>query len=116
MPATVTITGDTAAALRLAKYGVDALHLKDPLDAAADYAEGQIKATHRDRTGRLRRSFTGGDQYRDVTDDGFSLGTDVHYARWVFNGTKTADPHPPTVKTTPIGRDAADRINSHLEH
>lgn len=109
MPATITVSGDREAAARLVRYGVDALHLRTPLDDAADFAAKQVTGIP-ERTGTLADSI----EKLEVTDHGFTVGTEVFYGRFVFGGTKYMAARPPRVKDNPIARDAADRINRHL--
>ena len=61
-------------------------------------------------TGALARSI----KALEVTDQGFKVGSELPYARYVFHGTSSMDARPPKVPA--FGRDAAKAISDHLDH
>jgi len=116
MPETAVATGHHVVARSLRRKGDRAVALKPVMGRAADQAERDIRPTHHNRTGTLTRSLYGGDdQLRDIHDDGFNLGTQVSYGRFVFRGTKRMRARPPVINAAAIGNRTADLINQHLD-
>lgn len=106
----IEVSGDKRVAHALNAKGAAALRLKPEMNKTADYAERQIRDVARD-SGNLQRSIVGGsDQYRDVVDYGFKLGTKVPYSRFVFRGTKYQDAQPPSINDKAIARHSSREI------
>jgi len=116
MATTVEVIGDEKVIRDLQAKGDKATRLKPVMDDSADFAERQIKPAWKNRSGDLTESLTrGGNQLRDIRDDGFDLGSTLYYARFVIGGTKHQKPRPPRINTNAIARDAAARINREIQ-
>jgi hypothetical protein len=100
----IAVDGDETVARHLRARGAEATHLRPTMDRNASIAERQINGIPVD-TGRLERSV----KVLRATNDGFDIGTDVSYARYVFAGTKYVEARPPRINGEAIaGRTAQD--------
>jgi hypothetical protein len=115
MAQTITITGDDQVIAQLKRLGDLVYRLEPAMRDTSQFAERQIRGVPV-RTGRLAASTRGGrDQFLDVDNFGFAVGTKVPYARMVFGGTKHMPARPPKVNARAIGRYAGDQILAELE-
>jgi hypothetical protein len=96
---TLEITGDAHAAERLNTIGERSRDQRDVMQREAEKTRRRIRGVPRD-TGRLDKGVHGGDEsVLEVTDEGYTIGTTVPYARFVFNGTRYMSAQPPRIPT-----------------
>lgn len=114
MPGAFTVTGVRQVVAKLLGMAARANDLRDPLRRVAQDTQDRITGIPV-RTGRLARSVEGGSaELLNVDRDGFELGTEVPYARYVFHGTRYMEARPPRVPPD-VARRAAVVINADLK-
>ena len=113
MADTITVTGDTAAARKLRAIGTRATRQRSTFESEGRAAQRRISGIPV-ATGRLDRGVRGGSESTlDADDRGYTIGTTVPYARFVFGGTERMPARPPRVPRD-LGRRAADAIGLDL--
>jgi hypothetical protein len=109
----VISTGAPEAARHLHELGERSADQTKTMTAEAKRVQRGITGVARD-SGRLQASVRGGaETLREVTAEGYTIGSKVPYARMVFGGTRYMDAQPPKVPEAAQG--AAKAISRDLE-
>lgn len=91
----ITSRGAPEAARHLHHVGERAADQRKTMEAEARRVQKAISGVPRD-SGRLEASVHGGaETLREVTAEGYIIGSLVPYARFVFGGTRYMDARPP---------------------
>jgi hypothetical protein len=113
MAASVSVTGLDRAERMLRRVGARGADQSATFAREAARVQRSIGGVPVD-TGRLRSSVAGGaETLREVGPDGYTVGSHVPYARFVFGGTRYVRARPPKVPGSPASS-AARAVNDDL--